>query len=217
VDLNPDDIWAAHAVTHVYQMLSRFSDGTNWLESLLPRWGSANNFLFHMHWHHALCRLGRREYEAALAIYDDNLATALDDDFYLDVCNAASLLWRLELRGVDVGERWARLNACSTPRVTDRELLFSTLHYLMTPARLGDERTLEVARETFKRWAAEDTTQGALCRRVGLPLAEAIIELGRGQRETAASILAEVEADIPLIGGSHAQRELFSEFRRTTR
>lgn len=212
VELNPGDIWAAHAVQHVFQMNARYRDGIEWMTSLMPGFGDANNFVYHMHWHQALCHIGEGEYDAVLSIYDSHLVPALDDDFYLDVCNAASLLWRLEMLGVDVGDRWERVNALSAARVTDRELLFSTLHYLMTPARLHDSATIAKAIDSIHAWADENSTQGSLCRTVGLPLAEAIVDLGAGDRVAAASKLADVREQIQLIGGSHAQRDLFNQF-----
>ncbi|MDZ7684702.1 MAG: hypothetical protein U5O39_06570 [Gammaproteobacteria bacterium] len=179
VDINAHDVWAAHAVEHVYQMQSRFDEGIEWMQRLMPEFGGAKQFVYHMHWHQALCHIGQGEFDAALAIFDDYLEPALQDDFYLDVCNAASLLWRLEIAGVDVGTRWEPVKSLSLPRLSDRELLFSSLHYLMTPARLGDETAVRDALASFERWADEESTQGNVCRQVGLPLAQAIIALGR--------------------------------------
>lgn len=213
VEINSEDVWAAHAVTHVFQMQSRFGEGIEWLGSLLPTWHGVNNFVYHMHWHKALLHLGSGEPEAALAIYDTQLEAVIKDDFYLDVCNAASLLWRLEMLGVNVGERWEALRSWSNARVTDNELLFCTLHYLMTPARTGDEAAIRKGLDHFRHWSDEQSTQGALCRRVGLPLAEAIVCFGKGAEEQAAKIIDEVSSEIYLIGGSHAQRDLFNLFR----
>ncbi|MFT6039074.1 MAG: tetratricopeptide (TPR) repeat protein, partial [Candidatus Azotimanducaceae bacterium] len=139
IDIDPSDIWAGHAVTHVLQMQQRYSEGIPWIESLAPHWGTTNNFAYHLYWHKALFYLGTGELEAALALYDQHLVDVLADDFYLDICNAASLLWRLEMLGVNVGQRWHALQSLSAARVTDDELIFSTLHYLMTPARLNDQ------------------------------------------------------------------------------
>ncbi|MEX2327796.1 MAG: tetratricopeptide repeat protein [Pseudomonadales bacterium] len=213
VDRNPDDIWAAHAVTHVYQMQSRFDEGVPFVQSLLPVWQNANNFLYHMHWHQALCHIGLGEADAALAIYDSHLVRALADDFYLDICNAASLLWRLEIVGVDVGDRWDPLLVISNARITDNELLFSSIHYLITPARLGDKNATEKALQNFRQWAKSESTQGHICRDVGLPLAEAIVDLGTGDARRARRILTDISDKIVLIGGSHAQRDLFNQLR----
>jgi len=70
LDINRKDIWAAHAVTHVYQMQSRFEEAIPFIESLLPEWTSANNFVYHLHWHKALLHIGLGNLDQALNVYD---------------------------------------------------------------------------------------------------------------------------------------------------
>lgn len=212
IEINPKDVWAAHAVLHVYQMTGQFAEGVGWVDRLMPGFSSVNNFVYHMHWHQALCHIGLGDYDAVLGIYDRHLTIALEDDFYLDVCNAASLLWRLEMLGVNVGDRWMRVNEISQPRLADRELLFSTLHYLMTPARMHDRNAVERALNSLEQWSLEGSTQGEICRSVGLPLARAIVDLSEGNAEEAATTLAALAPDVQKIGGSHAQRDLFNQF-----
>ncbi len=211
VEINKEDIWAAHAVAHVFQMQGRTSEGILWVGSLVNQWDDTNNFVYHLHWHKALFHIGAGELEDALAIYDKRLAGAIPDDFYLDVCNAAALLWRLEMHGLDVGDRWEALREVSKKRGLDDELVFSTLHYLMTPAVLKDKSTISAAMKHFKSWSQEETSQGEVCSKVGLPLAYSIVDIGQGNYEAATERLASIQDDIYLIGGSHAQRHLFDE------
>lgn len=212
IEYDPADIWAAHAVQHVFQMTARYKDGIAWMKELIPGFEDANNFVYHMHWHKALCHIGEGDYAATLDIYDTYLDPAIEDDFYLDVCNAASLLWRLELLGVNVGDRWSRVAETSSRRVADRELLFSTLHYLMTPARLGDREAVKRGLDSIEQWSRESSTQGALCQTVGLPLARAIVDLSAGEHAAAVATLDRIADEVYLIGGSHAQRDLFTQF-----
>ncbi len=214
IDNNPADIWAAHAVTHVFQMQQRFNEGIEWIDALVPQWESTNNFIYHLHWHQALCHIGMEDYERALSIYDNHLATAVFDDFYLDTCNAASLLWRLEILGVDVAQRWQALQTVSAARVGDNELIFSTLHYLMAPARLKDQPVIDQALSSLLAWSQSNTTQGDICREVGLPIANALISIGKGDAHQAATDLKAIQHKIYLIGGSHAQRDLFTQIQQ---
>ncbi|MCZ6503155.1 MAG: tetratricopeptide repeat protein [Gammaproteobacteria bacterium] len=211
VDINRQDIWAAHAITHVFYMQGRTSEGIAWIEGLLRDWEGSNNFLYHLYWHKALFHIGANELDQALCLYDDHMVNVLSDDFYLDVCNAATLLWRLQMRGVDIGDRWQALKTFSEKRVQDDELVFITLHYLMTPALLKDQSTIDTAMDHFESWSREQTTQGEVCRKVGLPLAQAIVEIGKGEFATATTRLSNIQKDIYLIGGSHAQRHLFDD------
>ena len=49
--VNPRDPWAVHAVTHVYEMQARLSDGIKWLTSRTEDWAPDNAFAFHNWWH----------------------------------------------------------------------------------------------------------------------------------------------------------------------
>lgn len=211
LEINPADIWATHAVTHVLQMQSRFEEGVPFIESLSDNWAGANNFVNHMHWHKALQHIGLGQLDEALAIYDALLVEPLEDDFYLDVCNAASLLWRLEMLGMPVGSRWEQLLELSKARVTDDELVFTTLHYLMAPAVLGDTDTVSKGILHFQNWSHDDTTQGEVAKRVGLEMAQAIFEMASGRGSDGSNRLSAIKDDIYRIGGSHAQRDLFSQ------
>lgn len=209
--INRRDIWAAHAVTHVYQMQSRFDAGISFIESLLPEWQSANNFVYHLHWHKALQHIGLGNLFDALAIYDQALVEPLGDDFYLDVCNAASLLWRLEMSGLNVGDRWGQLHELSRNRIRDDELVFTSLHYLMAPAILGDAETVAAGLDHFHHWSHAKTTQGTVAKIVGKTMAVAIAKLASGQQGEGVKLMQSVQKDIYRIGGSHAQRHLFDQ------
>ncbi len=211
LEMNPADIWATHAVTHVLHMQSRFDEGVPFIESFSDQWHSANNFVNHMHWHKALQYIGLGEPEAALSIYDALLVEPLADDFYLDVCNAASLLWRLEMHGLPIGDRWQRLLELSRNRVDDDELVFTTLHYLMAPALLGDRDTVRRGISHFESWSQSDTSQGRVAGNVGLVMARAIEEMAMGNGDAGAARMAEVKDKIYQIGGSHTQRDLFNQ------
>lgn len=208
---NPADIWAAHAVTHICQMQGRFEAGLTLIGELEPYWGNINNFANHLYWHEALLHLGLGAPEQALAIYDQQLVAPLADDFYLDMCNAASLLWRLEMAGVDPGQRWEHLLTLSRARITDDELVFSSLHYLMAPARLADPAPLQAAIQHFEQWAEAPTSQGVVAREVGRSLARGLCQLGSHEAHAGAAEINSVTEKLELIGGSHAQRQLFSQ------
>lgn len=208
IDYHSEDIWAAHAVAHVFQTQNRFGEGIEWIEQLSPQWKETNNFQYHLYWHKALFHIGRSETKEALEIYDRQLKNIIADDFYLDVCNAAALLWRLVLLDVDVGDRWQDIEEVSRRRMMDKELVFATLHYLMSPAILRDPINQGI--ESLRQWADNDSTQGKICKEVGLPLAEALVMVGTRDFENAAEALDSLSPQIYKIGGSHAQRHLFT-------
>lgn len=208
VEINHRDLWATHAVAHVMQMQARPAEGVDWLQSLRPNWGDGNNFRYHLYWHEALFHLSRRDLERALAIYDGEVGPAVEEDFYLDMCNAASLLLRLEALGHDVGDRWQPLARVAQRHVADTELVFASLHYLMPLVKVGSEAAGELL-ETLRHWAAADTSQGRLMREVALDVSEFLVAVGAGDVSRALGLFEGFRDELHRIGGSHAQRELF--------
>ena len=207
VERNATDIWATHAVTHIFQMQGRHREGIDWLASLKDGWSEINNFRNHVVWHQALHWLGLSEPARALAIYDEQLMDSLGDDFYLDLCNNAALLWRLEFVGLDVGDRWEPLAAIAKQHTADRELLFASLHYLIPLATTHSPETGDLV-DTIRSWGESDTDQGRICAEVGIALADAVSSAGAHPLESQA-LLKEADRNLFQIGGSKAQRDLF--------
>lgn len=210
VAINPCDTWAVHAVAHVMEMTAQSEAGIAWLRASQPHWSAVNNFRFHLYWHHCLFHLARDEDAAALALYDDYVAAEVETDFNLDLCNATSLLWRLELRGVDIGARWARLAAVAQRHTADTDLVFVSLHYLMAALGAEDATTTRALLTTLDHWAEQPNTQGRVARAVGRAIADGLVAMRRGDYRIAREHFARSQARWRQIGGSHAQRDLFA-------
>ncbi len=210
IALNPGDIWAAHAVAHVMEMQDRASDGVAWIDGLAAQYGACNNFRFHLWWHRCLFLLELEEYDRVLALYDREVAVEKPE--YLDICNAAALLWRLEDLGVTVGDRWAALAAHAGKRTQDHMLVFTDAHYALALAA-GDkseaaDRFLASAR-SYASSRAE--TEAEIMAEVGADLCEAAVALRRGALGRAIELLQSARPRLHRIGGSHAQRDLFEK------
>ena len=107
---DPRGPWAVHAVAHVMEMQGRFEDGSAWLRQTQPDWAEGNGLATHLWWHKGLFRLEALDTAGALRLADAHLAgDALQ--IGLQRVDAAALLWRLQLLGEDVGERFAALAA----------------------------------------------------------------------------------------------------------
>ena len=76
IEIDPGDLWGAHAVAHVMEMQGRHAEGIAWLDELEPNWEGGNNLLHHLWWHRALFHLERREFDAVLDLYDRASATS---------------------------------------------------------------------------------------------------------------------------------------------
>jgi tetratricopeptide (TPR) repeat protein len=208
VELASDDAWGLHAVAHVYDMTARSKEGLKWLEGREASWAHCNNFRYHVWWHKALMHLDMGNYVEVLELYDRDIRADKTDD-YRDIANAASLLSRLDLEGVDVGHRWAELADLSEKRATDGCLAFADLHYMLSLC--GGERQ-EAAIGLISRMT---TAKSELCetQRIiahpGLRLAKGMHAFASGEYATAWLNLRDARADLQAIGGSHAQRDVF--------
>lgn len=216
VEIDPKDAWSVHAVAHVMEMEGRHREGIDWIQGLEAHWNTVHNFRFHVWWHRALFHLERYELDQVIALYDAQVASDLEADQYLDVVNAAALLWRLELYGMEVGpERWAQLADLAEKHMDDHELIFVSLHYLMAlfgAGRLAEAgEMIEKLRGYADGAATRGQTQARITGRVGLALADAMTAIRSGDPARAVSLIWPVRDDIRLIGGSHAQRDVFEE------
>ena len=209
VDRNPEDAWSVHAVAHVLEMTERHREGIDWVRGLEADWSKVNNFRFHLYWHQCLFHLERGEFDEVMRIYDEQVASDIEADFYLDICNATSLLWRLEMFSVDVGDRWHRLAEISKTHIEDSELIFVSLHHLMALIASGDATAAEQMIGHIRAWSTLEDTQAKVCAEVGMALAEGLVHARRGEPGRAAQKIAGVRDQLALIGGSKAQRDVF--------
>ncbi|GGK37033.1 tetratricopeptide repeat protein [Salinarimonas ramus] len=204
VAAEPADAWGFHAVAHVMETQGRVCDGIGWIEAARPAWCACNNFAFHMAWHLALFHMERAEYETVLALYDTEIAPCPSEDVR-DAANAVSLLWRLRQEGVDVGARWDALAEIARRRRRDATLTFAALHGILALAAANDRAGLDEALAALEARAAQACEQAEVLRAVGLDLARALTR----PEPLSATRLAGLLARLPMIGGSHAQRDVF--------
>jgi tetratricopeptide (TPR) repeat protein len=209
VNLNAEDAWSVHSIAHVLEMQERHDEGIDWINDLEKGWSTAGNFRYHLHWHKCLFLLEQGRTDEILEIYDRQIVKDIDVGFYLDVCNCASLLRRLELHGVDVGERWQGLLAESKNHLENMELIFGTLHYLIVVTANGDAGSQATILNALRACAEEQTTPGRASSRAGLAIAQSICDAGRGEYAPAARRMMDVRYHLDDIGGSMAQRDLF--------
>ncbi len=209
LDLSADDAWGLHAVAHVHDMTGDSVGGIAWLEARETAWAHCNNFRYHVWWHKALMHLDLGQIDQVMALYDRQIRADKTDD-YRDISNATSLLSRLELEGVDVGDRWEELADFSANRTADGCLVFADLHYLM--ALVGDHRETAIA-EMMGRLhrdahAAKTDTHRAMAN-PGLSAAAGLEAFGEARYSAAFVNLARARTTLRQAGGSHAQRDVF--------
>lgn len=209
--LKAKEPWAQHALAHVMLTQGRIDEGATFLESVRDTWTGLNSFMdTHLWWHLALFYLSQGRADAALAIHDRHCWTQ-DKDYSQDQVGAVSLLARLELAGVDVGDRWSDLADHLARRGPDVVQPFLTLQYLYGLARAGRPEAKPLL-EAVRRQATEGPDfMRETWREVALPAAEALVAYAAGDFEAAIRGLRAALPRMIEVGGSHAQRDLFEQ------
>lgn len=212
VKRNPDDLWAVHAVAHVFEMQGRHAEGRDWFSVPIDKWDDRNPFRGHLWWHLGLFTLETGDIEAALALYDQTIYTGASD-FYLDIQNAASFLARIEFKGAKVGDRWKLLADYAEAHRDDHALVFTDLHSVMSLAR---ERRFAAARahiQSMRDYAREnDFHVSQVIRRVGLDACEGILAFEEGEFEKSLSLIHKLRPRLHEVGASHAQRSIVVQY-----
>ena len=211
VELNPAEVWGAHAVAHVLEMQGRHAEGIDWLAALERHWEGVNNLAHHLWWHRAMFHLERREFDAVLELYDRrfrDLGSPLVQkmpDLYIDIQNAASMLFRLERQRVDVGRRWEEIADKAEARIGDCLSAFTLPHWMMALAAAARAPAADRMLATLKEHP------GKLVRDVALPVCEAVLAHRRGEHAKALSLLRPVVDKLYQLGGSHAQQDVLRQ------
>jgi len=131
VERNPNALWAIHSVAHVLETQGRSAEGVAWLDYPTDAWDDRNPFRRHVWGHAALFNVAQGRYDNVLSLYD-NVVTSVNTPQNIDVQNLASLLARLELRSVDIGDRWDALAEHSETRIGDHDELATMTLYSTT-------------------------------------------------------------------------------------
>jgi hypothetical protein len=207
IELCPADIWAAHAVTHVFEMRGRTRAGIDWIKATAPAWRVDNFFAFHNWWHLALFHLDEGDHESALAVYDTKIRP-VSSRVAGEMVDASALLWRLRLRGAGVGERWVELARSWEELGDDGYYAFNDVHALMAFLATGNQRQAKRILDGLTTASRRADTNGMMSRDVGLPMARALGAFEGHDFEVAVDELQLVRPFAQRFGGSHAQRDL---------
>jgi tetratricopeptide (TPR) repeat protein len=217
LEIDPADFWGIHAVAHVMEMQGRQSEGIALLDKHERYFAGGNNLVHHLWWHRAMFHMEHRELDAVLDLYDRcfrNLASPLTQklpDLYIDVQNAASMLFRLERHGIDVGDRWIEIAEKAEQRIGDCLSAFTQPHWMMA---LAATRRDEAAQRMLAAMRAAGHGSGAVARVIGsiaAPVCEAVLAHRRGEYVRAVDLMKPVLDEMYRLGGSHAQQDVLEQ------
>ena len=221
--------WAQHALAHVMLTQGRLDEGLQFMRHSSASWTGLNSFMVtHNWWHQALFALDLGLDDEVLRLYDQQVWGVVKE-YSQDQIGAVSLLARLELAGVDVGQRWQDVADYLTARTQDHVLPFLDLQYLYGLARAGRPEADVLMRNieahcagTMPSIAPDNCARAAprspvtsvannVWQHVCLPASRGLLAHARGDYARALEQLGMALPRLAEIGGSHAQRDLFEQ------
>ena len=206
--IRPDNPWSVHAVSHVMEMTGRQQGGIRFMKEHECRWGSSN-FANHLWWHTSLFHLDVEDTPRVLEIYDAHLNSAGKQQDKYEELDAAALLWRLNLVGEEVGDRWRHLADKWEPSAQDTLYAFNDVHAMMTfvaDGRKDAQKALLTANERYVESASDANV--AMSREIGMPFCLAIQDFQKGDYASCVDRLLPVRYMTHRLGGSFAQRDV---------
>uniref|UniRef100_A0A8D0N8Q9 Tetratricopeptide repeat protein 38 n=1 Tax=Sus scrofa TaxID=9823 RepID=A0A8D0N8Q9_PIG len=214
LSIDPTDAWSVHTIAHIHEMKAEVQDGLEFMQHSETHWKESDMLACHNYWHWALYLIEKGEPEAALTMYDDHILPSLRaSGAMLDVVDSCSMLYRLQMEGVSVGERWQDVLAVTRKHSRDHILLFNDAHFLMASLGARDPQTTQELLTTLQDASESpgENCQHLLARDVGLPLCQALVEAQNGNPDRVVELLLPIRYRLVQIGGSNAQRDVFNQ------
>jgi tetratricopeptide (TPR) repeat protein len=206
--LNPRDAWGVHALAHALYESAAFDTGVTRLPLAIEPCRGLNWFRNHLLWHLALLHFARGEYERAAemshAVFEQTPSSIAGD-----LHDSISLLWRMELAGRPMGDRWQPFTAIGRERVSRQGLYFHVAHIAMALAAGGDWTTAERHLAMVHERAPRDRT--GIVAEVLVPLIEGLHAFAGGDYARTVARIEPLRPRIVELGGSRAQRDVFHD------
>jgi tetratricopeptide (TPR) repeat protein len=204
LQIDPRHPGAVHVIVHAMEMQGRGREGLEFLAANEPAW-TDTSFAVHLAWHRALFHLDADDAQSALAVYDAQIARSRAIS---ELADASALLWRLQLAGLELGERWSQLADLWNSKNLADARPFYIAHAMMAFAaarrRAGVRRIFGVLQRA--------ETKGVLAlhpeERLFAPLCEALIAFASGDYARCVERLETVRHIAHECGGSHAQCDI---------
>jgi hypothetical protein len=211
LELNPGNAHGARQRAHGFFEAGDAEGGAAFIENWLRGYARAGHLHCHLSWHLALFEMARGNNARAMAVYRDAIRpTAAQSAPMLSLADSASFLWRWRLYGATpaLADEWAEVAAHARRHFPRASLAFADLHAALAEAATGDEAALQTRIAGLEALAGTGRLPPG---EVAPALCAAASALARDDPVAAAHTLEAALADLPRIGGSHAQREVFED------
>jgi len=213
LQLNPEDGWAAHALAHVYETRGHADEGLAFMGRTERDWKGCQSLSHHNYWHWALLHILKGDFQAALGVFDSeihpqtmHLRTAFP---MTDYC---SLLHRLTLEGVNIGERWDDIKEIIRPGLENHNCIFIDFHHAMACAGAKDaELTAKFTKSLEKYISEAEGLNHMKMKRFGADLLEALLAFGESNYGRVVELLYPIRLDVCHSAGSLAQNDVLTQ------
>ena len=201
------DMWARHALAHVYESQARHEAALELLVPSSPRWSTQNLLSGHLWWHLGIRLLHHGSIDDAVAVLDQQLISRTA----FGLADTTSLLWRLTLLGAEIDGRWGDLADAWAANAQRHTCGFLDLHAALAFAAVPTHRGAEPFWSGVPASHAGDTFNDITFRRVVTPLVAGLRAFGDCDMTVAVNALESARIDLARIGGSVLQRDVVGD------
>jgi hypothetical protein len=205
------DVGAAHVMAHRMLDENQIELGHQLLSEFLDTHSGSGSDWVHLHFHMAIFELELNNWSAAYTRFmNEVLPTAATTE--LALTDAPALLWRLVMTAPEPVEfPWEALRMTALGRMQSESEPFVELHNLLALAGAGDAANID-------RWLkARPDEQSSRRYNLVREMAVALRAYAVGSYEFAAAVLRRTVPELPEVGGSRAQNQLFGQIEETCR
>jgi hypothetical protein len=195
---------AIHVIAHVMEMQGRDREALEFLATTERVWMNTT-FSVHLSWHRALFHLDEDDSSSALAVYDLHVA---ERHAMSELADASALLWRLQLRNVQLGERWHRLADRWEMQTLSGARPFHIAHAMMAFAAAERPAAVERIFNMLRQTDTSGTVVSYLEDQLTLKLCRALLFFAQGDYAGCVEWLGSVRHITDRCGGSLAQCDL---------
>jgi len=206
----PRNAHGAHARAHGYHEAGDAEASARFLAGWLADYPREGQMHCHLSWHLALCALALGEHARAWALYDDAIRPARARSAPMPtLADGASFLWRWRIYGLgETKAAWTEVAEHAARCFPGPGFAFADLHAALAEAAGGAAAAAQARADGLDALGAAGRLDAGPV--VALIARAACADIAGAWRE-AAALYERALAELPRVGGSHAQRELVED------
>ena len=212
IDREAHNPWGHHALAHVHSRRGQPERGVAAMREFSKTWDDAGTGIrSHNFWHLAVLHIDQLETDAALSLHANGVFGS-DREFSGIQLDAISLLWRIEMAGIEVTDAWAGVTEATLALAGDFPTPYAAAHHAYLFARTGEEAALEATLAAARRQLETRLpARREVWARGGIDLVEGCAAYGQGDATRAVQLIETHIERVGAGGGSDTQIDLFHQ------